>query len=378
MVPVYGLDIVNMVPDEIKLSLVHWGWLGLVLFGLSLLGTVYYFRRQSKRLSKALSKLHSINQSVEQDALNFFQRAWPVLSTVGCLQMQANVEWFGEKRNVHFGIKGKRFGRKVSFNVARDDMSFEVILFLNRGASEPESLSSLVIKTFIQILEQDLVLKQAEILTSQRRLERYQMYVQHEIKNISQFLELLSEQVQVVQNDAGKVRLVNRLSETLPIMAKRARKTIQQMNQPLSETHKVSFLMLRPLLKEVVEMYSLNAIITGEASVNLSRQLLLEVFKNILGNFSDHPSSNKPIKIIIDSEVKDGPAQITVVGQLYGIQNQMVSERMFEPFWTTSESGMGLGLFLARELLKQFGGEVSFEQSVKEFSFLIKLPGLVK
>ncbi len=373
-----GFDLVGVIPDEVKLSFFNWGWLALTLFGLSLLGPVYYFRRQSKRLSKALARLYSLNQTVEQDALNFFHQAWPILASVGCLQMKANVEWFGEKRVVNFGVKHDLSTRKTCFMVARDDMSFEIMLFLNRGASEPESLSSLVIKTFIKILEQDLVLKEAEILTSQRRLERYQMYVQHEIKNIAQFIQLLSEQVALVNNDANKVRLVNKLRETVPLMARRARKTIQHMNQPLSEAHEPSNLMIRSILQEVLQMYSLEAKITGDASVNLSRQLLLEVFKNILGNFSDHPSSDQPIKIIVETEGQDGSIHVKIVGQLYGLQNEMVSERLFEPFWTTSESGMGLGLFLARELLKQFEGQITFEQSVKEFSFLVTLPGLVK
>jgi signal transduction histidine kinase len=373
-----GLDLVGIMPDEVELSLFNWGWLALTLLGLSLLGTVYYFRSQSKRLRKALARLYSLNQTVEQDALSFFHQAWPILASVGCLQMKASVEWFGEKRTVNFGVKRKLSSRKTCFKVARDDMSFEIILFLNRGASEPESLSSLVIKTFIKILEQDLVLKEAEILTSQKRLERYQMYVQHEIKNIAQFIQLLSEQVALAESEASKVRLVNTLRETIPLMAKRARKTIQQMNQPLSEAHESSFLMIRSILQEVLQMYSLEANIVGDASVNLSRQLLLEVFKNILGNFSDHPSSDQPIKIIVETEGQDGPIHVKIIGQLYGLQNEMVPERIFEPFWTTSESGMGLGLFLSRELLKQFDGQIAFEQSVKEFSFLVTLPGLVK
>ena len=371
-------DLVGTIPEQVKLSLYNWGWLALTLLGLSLLSVAYYFRSQSKCLRKALARLYALNQKVDQDALNFFHQAWPILDSVGCLQMKANVEWFGEKRAVSFGVKRELSTRKAFFKLARDDMYFDITLFLTRGASEPESLSSLVIKTFVKILEQDLVLKEAEILTSQRRLERYQMYVQHEIKNIAQFIQLLNEQVAMIESDASKIRLVNKLRETIPLMAKRARKTIQNMNQPLSEAHEPSFLMMRSILQEVLQMYSLEANISGDASVNVSRQLILEVFKNILGNFSDHPSSDQPIKIIIETLLEDGAVQVKIIGQLYGLKHEMVSERLFEPFWTTSESGMGLGLFLARELLKQFNGEISFEQSDKEFSFLIKLPGLVK
>lgn len=372
-----GLDFIGLVPDGVKLTFINWGWIALVVVGLFLFGLVLYIRSKSIRLGRAISQLYSINQNCEQDALNFFHQAWPVLASVGGVQIQANIEWFGERRKVTLGAKRKMSGRRAHFKVARDDMSFDILLFLTRKAAGPESLSNLVVKTFINILEQDLVVKEAEILTSQKRLERYQMYVQHEIKNIAQFIQLLSDQVKQVPDDIGKIRLVDRLHDSLPIMAKRARKTVQHMQNPISEQYESRCVDLRSILQEVVTMYTLNSRITGHASANLSRALLLEVFKNILGNFSDHPSSKEPVKIVINQLKDKERVQVEIIGQLYGLQHEMVSERLFEPFWTTSESGMGLGLFLARELLKQFHGEIRFEQSIKEFKFFVTLPGLV-
>jgi signal transduction histidine kinase len=372
------LDYIGLSREGIDPNFIHWGGLVLIALGFMLFVIVFYFKLKSKRLGHSLTQLYALNQEVEQDALNFFNQVWPILASAGCVQMQANVTWFGETSRVHHGAKRQIRGKRAHFKVYRDDMSFDVILFLNRQALAPESLSDLVIKTFINILEQDLALKEAEILTSQKRLERYQMYVQHEIKNIAQFIQLLSDQVKQVRNDEAKVRLVNRLTESLPVMAKRARKTIQHMQNPVSEMYETSYVDVRSIIQDVVSMYSLNAKIQGSASINLSRALLLEVFKNILGNFNDHPSSKEPIKIEITGPEKNKVIQIEIIGQLYGVQNEIVSERMFEPFWTTSESGMGLGLFLARELLKQFNGKINFEKSSKEFTFKVILPALLE
>ena len=371
-----GLDFVGLLPDDVKFTLVHWGWLIFVFVGLFLFGLVFYIRAKSIRLGNALSKLYAINQEVNQDALNFFDQAWPVLKSVGGVQMQANIEWFGEQRRVTLGAKHQISGRRLHLKISRDDMSFDMLLFLTRKAAGPESLSGLVVKTFVSILEQDLVVKEAEILTSQKRLERYQMYVQHEIKNIAQFIQFLGDQVQQVSNDIEKIRLVDRLHDSLPIMVKRARKTIEHMQAPITKIYESDYIDLRAIIQEVIKMYGLDSKIKGSAVVNLSRPLLLEVFKNILGNFSDHPSSKEPIQIVINSDSMGGLVQIEIIGQLYDLQHEMVPERLFEPFWTTSESGMGLGLFLARELLKQFDGQVSFEQSTNEFKFLVTLPDL--
>ncbi|WP_321326370.1 HAMP domain-containing sensor histidine kinase [Thiomicrorhabdus sp.] len=363
--------------DEISVSVAKWLWLALVIIGVSLFFTAYYFRRQSKRLNRALSALYELNHACEQDALDFFNQAWSILSTVGCIGLKANIEWFGERKTVDKGSADGRLFNKQSYLVHRDDMRFEIIFYITREANQLESLTGLVLKTFINILEQDLVLKQAEILTSQKRLERYQLFVQHEIKNIAQFIQLLSEQVQVIQDDNQKIKLVERLVSTLPVMAQRARKTIDHMKQPLSEFYEGNVYTLKDLINDVVEMYGLQANIEGNVSTKLPRQVLLEVLKNILGNFRDHPTSNLPIQISITQDAFEQKIKLTINSHKIN-DEEFLSERMFEPFWTTSESGMGLGLFLSRELLKQLGGAIYFYQNeTKEFGFTVELPGLV-
>ncbi|VAW47582.1 hypothetical protein MNBD_GAMMA03-1335 [hydrothermal vent metagenome] len=354
------------------LFVIHWLWLGLVLLGVMLFFTAYYFRRQSKRLSQALADLYTLNQIVKQDALDFFDQAWPILESVGCLKLEANIEWFGEKKHIVFGDQTGVLGKKQVFKIARDDMSFKLEIMLNRKATEPESLSFLVIKTFIYVLEQNLVLKQAEILTSQKRLERYQLFVQHEIKNIAQFIQLLCDQLNMIQGDADKIRLINTLHQTLPTMSERAQKTILHMKKPLLQEYEYSECNLALVVQEVVDMNYLSAEITGESDVYLPKALLIEVFKNILGNFRDHALTERLIHINIYSKVEK--IYVSIRCQRDKQQNDLIPERLFEPFWTTSESGLGLGLFLARELLKQMNGQVTFEQESDSFSFLVLLP----
>lgn len=356
----------------------EWAWLIFVVLGFSLFFTAYYFRHQSKKLSHALSALYDLNQSVNQDALDFFDQAWSILQKVGCLQMNANIEWFGEHKTIQFGLENPSKAHKQTFKVIREDMRFELVIFLERRAMASESLAGLVIKTFINVLKQDLVLKQAEILTSQKRLERYQLFVQHEIKNIAQFIQLLSEQVQTVHEPQAQQRLFERLKHSLPIMAQRARKTVQQMQQPLSESFQNSSYELKTLIEETLRMYELPASVTGEALTQLPRALVLEVFKNVLGNFRDHKTCETPLEIEISTDDIDKWAIIHIYSDCLVEQNTMRSERLFEPFWTTSESGMGLGLFLARELLKQHNGQIEFKQNPNGFGFVITLPGLLE
>ncbi|MDG6774773.1 ATP-binding protein [Thiomicrorhabdus sp. ZW0627] len=355
--------------------LTDWVSLSLISIGLVLFWVAYYVRRQTLQLSRIITELYELNHKVGQDALDFFDQAWPILDKAGIYQLQASIEWFGEHRFESFGHDGRRSAIQRSCDVETEDMHFQLTFELPGYKGEKSSWLNLVVTTFIQILQQDLEHKRAEILNSQKRLERYQMFVQHEVKNIAQFIKLLSEQVADIQQDSDKLRLVNRLQDTMPVMAQRATNTIRQMNQPLHEFYQSDLVDLNALIEEVLFMYQLQAELTGEGSVAVARPVLLEVFKNILGNYRDHPVGDCPLSIEIVSE-NDEDVTVYINSCLQTSNGQLKSERMFEPFWTTSESGMGLGLFLTRELLKQVGGEIQFKQEENQVSFEITLRNL--
>lgn len=356
----------------------EWVWLLLIFIGLSLIFAVYYFRKQFKLLSRVVSNLYQVNENCEQDSLEFFEKAWPELESVGCLGMTASIEWFGEHKQVVRGLVPiQAYSHKLTHAVGVDDMRFEMTIAVSREASQPESIANVVTQTFLHILEQDLTVKQSEILTSQKRLERYQLFVQHEIKNIAQFINLLSEQLALVDTDDKKLKLVERIKTTMPVMAVRAKNTIDQMQQPLTELFEFQQLEVEKLIDEIVDMYALDATIEGVAVTTLPKQILLEVLKNILGNYRDHNLSSGKVMIVIQSF--DSCEVGIVIKSHQPEQGCLQTERMFEPFWSTSDSGMGLGLFLARELLKQVNGKVHFFQDIEnkydgfELSFPVSL-----
>jgi signal transduction histidine kinase len=233
-------------------------------------------------------------------------------------------------------------------------------------------MENLVLQTFFNILEQDMILKEEQVTSTQKRLERYQMFVQHEIKNIAQFINLLSTQVERIEEDKDKIRLADRLKKTLPAMAQRAQKTIQTMKDPSLSQEKEATFDVSEVLNEVVHMYDLPCKVLGSAEVTMRQELVLEIFKNVLGNFRDHNVGND-LTVYVADNAQPNMVEIQVQNRnIPGVT--LLPERMFEPFWTTSESGLGLGLFLARELLKQVSGEIKFQQGSQHFGFILSLP----
>ena len=55
-----------------------------------------------------------------------------------------------------------------------------------------------------------------------------------------------------------------------------------------------------------------------------------------------------------------------------------IADRLFEPFATTKsrEESSGLGLYVARQIIEQHGGTLTFEAPPSGASFVLRLPAM--
>ncbi len=178
--------------------------------------------------------------------------------------------------------------------------------------------------------------------------------IAHEVRNplaaISHAAALLSEelnsktQVRLLNIVGDNVTRVNRMIEDILQLSRK----VQPMGEPLA---------LSPLLAEIrnefEETHQLpeGLLVLGPPSNTLIRfdpLHLREVVVNLLSNAVRYASGRAgSIKIL---EVREGSRlELHVQDDGPGISNE-VRAHLFEPFYTTSSKGTGLGLYLAREL----------------------------
>jgi two-component system sensor histidine kinase FlrB len=75
--------------------------------------------------------------------------------------------------------------------------------------------------------------------------------------------------------------------------------------------------------------------------------------------------------ISLDARVEDGEVVITVSDNGSGIPEE-IRPRMFEPFVGTGGEGMGLGLFLAKDLTQQLGGTIEWQDRAQGTCFVMR------
>ena len=98
------------------------------------------------------------------------------------------------------------------------------------------------------------------------------------------------------------------------------------------------------------------------------KQAILNILLNAIENSPSRGS------ITLATETKDSTVSMKVEDKGEGIQAAH-RDRIFDPFFSTKEGGIGLGLALALEIIRMHHGQISFTSKVgKGSSFIVSLP----
>jgi PAS domain S-box-containing protein len=140
--------------------------------------------------------------------------------------------------------------------------------------------------------------------------------------------------------------------------------------------------LIEPLLQQVIDETRTSAPDrTIEAAFNLASPIscdparIGQLFSNLLGNAITHGSVTAPVHVRAASEA--GTFELSVVNSGEQISPAVI-DRLFEPFvrgsvrW--SREGLGLGLYIAREIAKAHGGTLNVTSTLEETCFTFRMP----
>jgi signal transduction histidine kinase len=112
-------------------------------------------------------------------------------------------------------------------------------------------------------------------------------------------------------------------------------------------------------------------------TVNLDPQLFQQVVSNLITNAIQAMETTSEKNLTVRVMEVSGHAQVHISDTGTGI-NPTLKSKIFEPFFTTKSltKGMGLGLAVARGIIKEFKGEITFKPGAEGLGtdFVIELP----
>jgi signal transduction histidine kinase len=203
----------------------------------------------------------------------------------------------------------------------------------------------------------------AQALARSRELERLGARLSHELKNPLAAIKALAqiwsraaddpeerEQLGTIVSEAERMRLI--LEEYLSF----SRPLEKLRLQPVS---------LGKVAREVVAVLAGRADearvavrAAGDAEATADPRRLKEALLNLVANGLEATPPGGRVDVIVSAA--DGVARIAVADDGAGMAPDVL-ERIGTPFFTTRESGTGLGVLLARSVFTQHGGSLTYE-----------------
>ena len=128
------------------------------------------------------------------------------------------------------------------------------------------------------------------------------------------------------------------------------------------------------LLKESFKSHKINIEfdLDEDISVKAYRGEFLQVLFNIFNNAKDEFIKRKidNPKLIIKTHVKKDDIKIEIKDNAKGIKTELL-EKIFEPYFTTKDKGLGIGLYMSKIIIEKSDGRLEAENIEGGASFII-------
>ena len=345
-----------------------------VAAGVALLAAIAYLARLVSRHRRALAKLLKLAKT-SLDPLQLPAAAWPALADGGIKRLDFAGNWFGQPVQGSFGA-AQDDSRPFAFKVASEvDVHLIFQLYARTDRGEARLFAENLAGVFRLLLETAVHSKMEALSATLAEQARLTLYLQHDLRNLAQWVEWLATDFASAQNDAALLSVAQRLRTGAPHAATRARRilnatcktrpTIPPVLQPIA---------LADFISQAAEHAGIAVTIDQDAFVLLRRDLLDRTLDNLFTNVApllrSHP--DLIIAVTISQEADKVLAKINMP-HLPEVA-QLPPEKLFEPFASGRPGGLGLGLYQAHKSLLEAGGELAAEVCDQHICFNLNLP----
>ncbi len=346
-------------------------YLAFILTGITIavvLAVLWYQARKASRLNLSLIRL---NEQHNYDTPVFLSQAWAVLQQAGLNGLSWQLDWFGI-------IKQEMYGQESPLQTHRQidvgEMKLTLSFYQLNKRGEQRYFEETLIATFLLLLRTDMLIKANAIDATFAHMSRLNLFLQHDMKNIAQFIQLMADQL--VSVPAGKeMQVLTHLRHATPLIRHRADRIVNSLTAPQQTNEAARLIDLSALLNELCGLYELQTEITGNASIHAIGTTIDTALDNILKNYHDASVREHQPKPLMKIAIESDAQQVHIRIHADNDSRTPALERLFEPFWSSDAGGLGIGLYQAKQMLEMQGGSLQVSQDhALHLHFTINLP----
>jgi two-component system, sporulation sensor kinase E len=286
---------------------------------------------------------------------------------------------------LHKAFKGNREAGVFFIGLVLVSISglFDIFKYLFLMTSTIPNFTHLSILMFIGILLYLMVNRLLKLIVSMKQAEKMAVVgqmaatVAHEIRNpmtvISGFLQLNRKDIQNPTHFTSIMSEIDRINELISNFLLFSNPTeIKYMEHSLKVILEETVLLFQPILMDG----SVQIVLEVQESIphiQCDRNKIKQVLMNIIKNAIEATVSDGEIHISL-AKASNHTVQIIISDQGSGIPPEHL-KRIWEPFFTTKQSGTGLGLMVSLKIIELHHGHIHVQSKKQEgTTFIIELP----
>jgi signal transduction histidine kinase len=333
-------------------------YLSLILIGATIgavLAALWYQARKASRLNLALIRL---NEQHNFDTPVFLSEAWQLLAQAGLSGMFWRLDWFGVVKE---GECGQQKGVPIHRQIDVAEMKLTMTFYQRDSRGEQRYFKETLIETFLLLLRTDMLIKASATNATLSQMSKLNLFLQHDMKNIAQFIQLMADQLSAVP--AGKEqRVLEYLRRATPLIRHRADRIVRTLTVGANPDEPLRTIRLHDAMTELCELHELGFNIEGDALIRSAGTAIDTALDNILKNYRDaslRENAEKPLMAIV---ITIHRSHVGITVEATNAPHAPALERLFEPFWSSDPAGLGIGLYQAKQMLEMQGGSLRVTQ----------------
>ena len=341
----------------------------LIVIGATIGVVLAYLWRQARSAGNINLALIRLNEQLQFDTPAFLQSAWPLLSQSGLRGIIWKLNWFGVPLE---GQAGQTGGHSIYKEIQVGEMQLALRIQQNRHG-ERRYFDEALIETFLLLLRTDMWIKAGVTDATFSHMSKLTLFLEHDMKNVAQFIQLMADQLAMVP--AGKEQqMLDYLRTAAPLIRHRTDRIVRTLTVGQLHADPPRTMQLHEALTQICCLYRLDHTINGDAEVSVPENTLDSALDNVLKNYSDISLRDDSVNPFVSIAIHENESDIEINIEAANTPPVTHGERLFEPFWSSDPSGLGIGLYQAKQLLASCHGTISATQNeIGQLKFQIRI-----
>ena len=355
----------------------------MVIGGTCLLMISMILTRRLRRHSANLQALLQIG-TLNLEPLAIAGVAWPILAGAGWRELVMRGDWFGHPIHSVFG--GPKSGgalpsssQTLLFQITSSADVHLTLQFMHpRGQGERWLLAEQLAGVFAILLETSLRVRTEALSAALAERARLSLYLQHDMRNLAQWVSWVGADFAACTSEQDLLRLARRLQENSPLAQERALRLISALGKRPTDDRPAS-IDLTQAVTQAAHLAGIEIEVSGQAQGWIAKSLLLRaldnLFSNLAPNWREAVQARPVVQLRRMTTPASQPARVEMLffSPLPPGTEQISPEKLFEPFASGRPSGLGLGLYQARQSLREAGGDLQANSSPGGVSFALEI-----